>query len=106
MNSAQTKTSNAAVPVRRSSAPARLDRAMDRQGSRPASRVARALILSLGGGGLLLWALSAQARPLVYVSEKHSNDAVVIDGASNTVVDHIGVGASPSGVAVSPDAQT
>jgi YVTN family beta-propeller protein len=73
--------------------------------SRRWSRFAPALVVSLGGG-LLLWALPAQARPLVYVSEKHSNDAVVIDGASNTVVAHIGVGTSPSGVAVSPDGRS
>jgi YVTN family beta-propeller protein len=50
-----------------------------------------------------LFAAAAGAWPRVYVTEKHSNSATVIDGATNTVIGSIAVGTSPSEAAASPD---
>ena len=69
----------------------------------PACRPAPALA-SYGLGSLAARALAApaRARPLVYVTEKHSNDVAVIDAATNTVITHVSIGESPSEIAVTP----
>jgi YVTN family beta-propeller protein len=46
---------------------------------------------------------SGQAQPSAYVTNGFSNNASVIDTASNTVTTTIPVGSFPLGVAVTPD---
>ena len=45
----------------------------------------------------------AMAQPFIYVANAYSDNASVIDTASNTVVATVGVGTYPYGVAITPD---
>ena len=51
----------------------------------------------------VLCAGTASAAPFAYVSNFRSSNVSVIDVSTNTVVDTVEVGGSPTGVAVSPD---
>src|SRR5262249_34578006 len=53
--------------------------------------------------GMALLAIPAKAQNFAYVANFNSNSVSVIDTASNTVTATLGVGVSPSGVAITPD---
>src|SRR5258708_29027162 len=52
---------------------------------------------------VMVGTVAAEAAPFAYVANVMSNSVSVIDVATNTLVATVGVGASPSGVAITPD---
>jgi len=53
----------------------------------------------------MLYVGTSSAEPYAYIANSRSNNVVVIDVSTHEVVDTVGVGVFPQGVAVTPDGQ-